>query len=256
MLHFFRLELNDFPLDVQELGIQITTERSKNEVLFEINKEHESAINTRTFQAKQEWNLYSNMNIVNFFISDIWKGYKRPVYKISCKISRKPGYYLNNVFMLVFVISVLGFVPFSCDVNYPQYRSKIFYIHLNSNILFLTCFFIINQVPINLILLLSSINFRWVVTQRLPPISYLTILDKYVLSGLLFLALLAFWHACIGSDMFTKDSKRKIDQTMLFIVTSFFIFFHIIFILIFFFKYSLIQKLEEKHKNRVSAAPI
>ncbi len=130
---FLRLELYNFPLDVQDLGIEITTERSKNEVLFEMNKEHESAINMETFHAKQEWNLYSKMNIEKSFINDVWKEHKRPVYKISCKISRKPGYYLNNVFMLVFVVSVLGFVPFSCDVNNPHFRGNSFYQILAQN---------------------------------------------------------------------------------------------------------------------------
>ena len=115
----------NFPLDVQDLGIEVTSERSKKEVTFEINKEHVSAISSEAFQAKQEWNLYSKISFEKFTMNDIWKGYKRSVFKISCKISRKPGFYLNNVFMLIFLISVLGFVPFGFDVNFPHYRSRL-----------------------------------------------------------------------------------------------------------------------------------
>jgi hypothetical protein len=39
-------------------------------------------------------------------------------------IARRPGYYLNNAYMLIFFITVLGFVPFSFGAHTPHFRSK------------------------------------------------------------------------------------------------------------------------------------
>lgn len=73
---------------------------------------------------QQEWNLYSTVSHERSNFSDVWREYERPVFKINCKISRKPGYYINNALLLIFFMSVLGFVSFSIDVQKPNYRSK------------------------------------------------------------------------------------------------------------------------------------
>ena len=66
--------------------------------------------------------------------------------------------------MLIFLITVLGFVPFAFDPNGPQFRCQV-----------------------TGLLILTSVNFRWIVTQRLPSVPYLTSLDKYAIGSLLFL---------------------------------------------------------------------
>ena len=43
------LELNDFPLDIQDISITVTTSKSNREVDFEISKENESTVNTDDF---------------------------------------------------------------------------------------------------------------------------------------------------------------------------------------------------------------
>ena len=96
-----RLELWDFPLDIQDISITITSTRSKSEVKFEPSIENECAINTEEFRMQQEWNLYGHVNTSHRVIFDIWKNYDRPAYSISGTISRRPGYYLNNAYMLI-----------------------------------------------------------------------------------------------------------------------------------------------------------
>lgn len=56
-----------------------------------------------------------------------------------------------------------------------------------------------NRATIVAILMLTSINFRWVITQRLPSVSYLTLLDKFTIGCIILLALLFSWDAIIGS---------------------------------------------------------
>lgn len=93
--------------------------------------------------------------------------------------------------MLIFLITVLGFVPFAFDVSGPQFRCQV-----------------------TGLLLLTSVNFRWIVTQRLPSVPYLTSLDKYAIGSLFSLVLFCVWHSVIGSNVITKnpDKKQLIDN--------------------------------------------
>jgi hypothetical protein len=93
--------------------------------------------------------------------------------------------------MLIFLITVLGFVPFAFDVSGPQFRCQV-----------------------TGLLLLTSVNFRWIVTQRLPSVPYLTSLDKYAIGSLFSLVLFCVWHSVIGSNVITKnpDQKQLIDN--------------------------------------------
>jgi len=40
---------NDFPVDIQDISITVTTTKSKKEVQFELSDENESTINTENF---------------------------------------------------------------------------------------------------------------------------------------------------------------------------------------------------------------
>jgi len=100
------LELKNFPLDIQDLGIAITTERSVKEVLFESSVDYESAVNKESFQMKTEWFLYSNLHKEINTFNDVWRGYQRPILKISTKIGIIKMkiwslFFLNN---LIFII--------------------------------------------------------------------------------------------------------------------------------------------------------
>ena len=95
-----------------------------------------------------------------------------------------------------------------------------------------------------LTLILSSTNFRLVVTQRLPNLSYLTSLDIYAISGIVFLGLLCCWHAIIGSPIFENSSRNYVDDIMLYITISLFVTFNIVYIAVFVYKYSKYKKIE------------
>ncbi|KAF6771591.1 hypothetical protein AHF37_10107 [Paragonimus kellicotti] len=46
-------------------------------------------------------------------------------------------------------------------------------------------------------LILTSVTFKYVITQSLPKISYLTYMDKYVLMSLAILCIISVWHAIV-----------------------------------------------------------
>ncbi|CAF3389160.1 unnamed protein product [Rotaria sp. Silwood1] len=55
------LELNDFPVDVQDLTITVSTTRTVNEVSFVADTHQLSAINTHAFIDQQEWRLHEHV---------------------------------------------------------------------------------------------------------------------------------------------------------------------------------------------------
>jgi hypothetical protein len=107
--------------------------------------------------------------------------------------------------MLIFLITVLGFVPFSFDPASPQFRAQV-----------------------TGLLLLTSVNFRWIVTQRLPSVPYLTSLDKYAIGSLLFLVIFCVWHSLIGSAVVTTTNKKEIDTYVLYGLATGYIIFNVI----------------------------
>ena len=108
---------------------------------------------------------------------------KSPKIVATFYCSRQPGYYLFNAFFLIFLLTALSFTVFSIPTNLPQNRLSTIYV-----------------------ILLSSISFKWVINRSLPPVSYLTFLDKYSIVSIFFLCVTAVWHSIIGSLSLKKDN--------------------------------------------------
>ncbi len=212
---------------MQSLSIGITSSRSKHEVVFVKSERTESSINKDEFQQQQEWNLYTTIEELKTTINDAWTNTDRPCIRFSATISRKPGYFLYNAYMLIFLITTLGFTPFSFNHTFPHFRIQT------------TC-----------LLILSSINFRWAVTQKLPCVSYLTTLDKYALGALVFLVLLCVWHAIIGCGLISETQAVSIDQYVLAGIAALFFLFHIAYIVFFIYKYTKYLTLAEEEKKK------
>lgn len=129
--------------------------------------------------------------------------------------------------MLIFLITVLGFVPFAFDPTGPQFRCQV-----------------------TGLLILTSVNFRWIVTQRLPSVPYLTSLDKYAIGSLLFLVLFCVWHSLIGSSLLINihqnedkgELRKRIDTYLLFGSASIFLFYNFFYIFWFLKMYKSIKK--------------
>ncbi|CAF0865229.1 unnamed protein product [Brachionus calyciflorus] len=219
-----RLELNDFPIDLQELSIKLTSKKSVDEVILVECKSEKSGVNIECFADQQQWDLFDCVKITKNSFDDKWKKYVRSEFKVTCLVVRKYGFYLWNAFLLVFLITVLGFTIFSISPTTPQFRCQV-----------------------TGLLLLTSINFRWIVTQRLPSVSYLTLLDKYTIGCLIYLVLFCVWHAIIGSESIISNIELKRDVDFYFLIGSAitFIVFHLGFIFWFIRKIIEIKHLKE-----------
>jgi hypothetical protein len=103
---------------------------------------------------------------------------------------------------MLFLITVLGFTTFSIGYNTPQHRLGI-------------CG----------ILILTAVNFRWVITARLPSVSYLTFLDQFSLGGLFIQISFVVWDAVIGSGLVSSAFAKFIEPIVICVFAAVFIVF-------------------------------
>jgi len=83
--------------------------------------------------------------------------------------------------------------------------------------------------------------FRWSVSRLLPPVSYLTLLDKYTLISLVFISLNSIWHSIIGFLIPWKGITKSIDHYVLFGFSGVFLLYHLI------MGFSLSKALHHRH---------
>lgn len=89
-----RLELYDFPLDLQEISVKLSSKKSIDEVVLLENQLEASAVNTDDFQDQQQWDLFENVKATSGSVNDVFRKYERAQFQVSAFVVRKPGYYL------------------------------------------------------------------------------------------------------------------------------------------------------------------
>ncbi|CAF1554302.1 unnamed protein product [Rotaria magnacalcarata] len=202
-----KLELNSFPVDVQQLSLQIVTRCSVDECVLVENRFQPSMVNREAFLAQQEWFLYEQIETRSTITMEdfSFRPIRQSTYLVTCCVARRPGYFYWNVYLLIFLITLIALTVYSVAPEYPQSRLQI------------TC-----------TLLLTSIMFRWSVSRLLPPVSYLTLLDKYTLISLVFISLNSIWHSIIGFLMRHMNISNAVDYYVLGLSTIIFLIYHCI----------------------------
>ncbi|KAK2553672.1 Cys-loop ligand-gated ion channel [Acropora cervicornis] len=200
------LELWDFPLDYQELTITLMSDWTNKQVKFEKDLKKADNIRPETFTADQEWFLCRHVvtESTDTIKTEGSSANDYPLYHIKCHVKRKNGYYLWNIAMIIFLIDILSFCSFSVDISSPS-----------------------DRLSVTLTLLLTAVAFKFVVSQSLPTISYLTLLDKYVLSGLIFLGFMAIENA-VAAVIPNPDDQKMFDRICLYIGIGCFLCIHVI----------------------------
>lgn len=213
------LELDDFPVDVQDLSITVATERTIDEVDFIDDLTALSSINTQTFIDMQEWSLHEHVETTRKVTTQglgitmdekdqdySSSRYKHPTFTVTCRAARRPGYFYWNVFFLMFFITLMAFATYSVHPSLPQ-----------------------NRLQLSFTLLLTAVTFKWVVNRCLPTISYLTSLDKYVLGSMVMLCLVCAWHALVSA--LPADVRKYWDNVALVAAVLLYVAFHGVFVL-------------------------
>lgn len=238
-----RLELQNFPIDIQELSITLTTKLTQNQIKLISDPQKLSSVNMEakhTFIEQQKWKLYrlvkiseqasydsgstASLNEVSYDLISSKNPFKNPKLVATCYCSRKPGYYIFNAYFLIFLITVSALTIFSVDCKLPQNRLQTTYT-----------------------LLLTSVSFKWVINRSLPTISYLTSLDKYAIICIFFVCLLCVWHAIVGA-FWAAAEAREYDKWLLLAFSVIFILIHVGFIVWYLVAYKEIRDLKRKEK--------
>ncbi|CAH8444194.1 unnamed protein product [Dicrocoelium dendriticum] len=170
------LELNDFPLDVQDLTITLTSERPDSEVVLVPDRTELCGINLQTLVDQQEWKLHEHIEVTRRSATQEYTNSSQchPCISVTCRAARRPGYFYWNVFLIMFFITGLSFATFAVPPERPE-----------------------NRLQLSFTLFLTSVAFKFVINQSLPKISYLTYMDKYVLMSLAILCVVSVWHAVV-----------------------------------------------------------
>ncbi|CAF0732300.1 unnamed protein product [Adineta steineri] len=197
-----KFDLHHFPTDIQELSISIGSALFDSEVTLQTDSKRPSGINREAFFDQQEWKLYDHIQTRTKFI----KGFlfqndedysldtpgherKRSILTIACHAARRADYFFWNGYCLVFLITIICFSSFAIPPNGVQFR-----------------------IAISCTLLLTSIAFRWTISNALPNISYLTLIDLYAIVSIFVLIILCIWHSIIGTLIFIYDEHVNLKS--------------------------------------------
>ena len=207
-----RLEIQKFPVDVQELSLVLASKLSLSEVILIQDPQIASQMGadvTNIFVDQQKWHLYNLIDISDkpsydvknqanlvsitkylaFDLEPRTIEKRAPKFVATCYCSRKPGYFIWNAYFLIFLITASPLTIFSMDCKQPQFR-------LNTSFT----------------ILLTSITFKWVVNRSLPAVSYLTSLDKYSIVCIFYICCLCVWHSIVGSFWPRDEACPYIDK--------------------------------------------
>lgn len=257
------LKLKNFPVDVQELEIVLTSSIGSEKLALIRDESKVSFIifdATLTFRDQQKWKLFrlvttkteatyeatksqnkilkSTRKHTENNIKKIVKArkeFKPPKLVATCYAARRPGFYLMNAFFLVFLITTMTLANFSINFKLPHFRLQTTYV-----------------------ILLTSISFKWVVNRSLPPISYLTSLDAYQISSICFICFLAMWHAIVGDARLVEAGEAETaDKWMLLTFGLIFLVMQCCYIVWGYIAYSKVREVKraeeeyfEDHKNQ------
>ncbi|KAL4216649.1 hypothetical protein ACF0H5_024372 [Mactra antiquata] len=197
------MELNDFPFDTQSISVIVSSELRGQSVEIMEDSEELCSINMDSFTDGQEWRLHNFVEVEKLATTGQYnQGRSHTGVKATCKVSRRSGYFSWNILSVVNLLSVFAFSTFAVK---PELTP--------------------NRLQLSFILMLSAISLRFVANQSIPKVSYLTLLDKYLLTSLLFCAVITCWHAIISRFEYNKSLQNDMDfGAFIFMAVIFFCF--------------------------------
>lgn len=170
-----KFDFKYFPMDVQTLNIELSSSSPFQQVQLVESKEKFNFLNPNAFMDTQEWTLHNYINSKESVGKSDISMDQYSSFRISISASRIPSYYFYNAFLLIFLITIIGLTRFTVKCDTPHVR-----------------------LIIDTSVSLTLITFKWVLTEDIPQISYLTSLDKYVLFSILFLSSQSIYDSIIG----------------------------------------------------------
>lgn len=178
-----RLELEDFPLDIQDLTIIVATRKPGCAVNFHLLQKELKVLTINNILDQSMWKVHNILMTSKFNIHREYSFGSRdyPAFKLSAKVFRNPGYYYLNVILPILLVNIASLSSFSLQSPNDS-----------------------NRLMLSATMLLTSVGIRWTIGNFMPSVSYLTSLDKYSLSSLLIITMVLLYHAIAISVKATK----------------------------------------------------
>ena len=187
------LELENFPLDVQDLTLMVASKKPGKIVNLISMQPEVHQIRISNTLDKSMWQMH---NIVICRKDKIIREYsfgrhEYPALRVAAQVFRSPGFFFWNAILPIFLVTSASLAPFVIDARLPQSR-----------------------LPSIATLLLTSVSMRWMVGRSLPTVSYLTSLDKYSLGTLLIITMQLLYHAIFAAifPLLDEQYAYKIDK--------------------------------------------
>jgi len=173
-----KLELESFPLDIQDLNLVVATRKSGSKINLILMQPEFNFLKISSTLDSSMWHLN---NVVKSSKEKIYREFsygdrEYPACTVSLQAFRSPGFLYWNAVLPIFLITLASLGPFVIDFKLPQSR-----------------------LPSTCTLLLTSVSFRTVVGRFLPGVSYLTSLDKYALASMMIITMQLLYHALIAA---------------------------------------------------------
>ena len=107
----------------QDLTITVTTEKSESEISLEEDESEVCGINVQSFMAEQEWRLHNHVETWKKVTTKVFQNtkFKHPALAAACKASRRPGFFIWNVFFVM-----VSFMDLSCTCFLFQFKTHLF----------------------------------------------------------------------------------------------------------------------------------
>ena len=195
-----QFELRHFPFDVQALTVTVSCKHALADVkLLEDRFDDVESILRNQFSPTTDFALSGP-----FMEPGTDKARERyPLLHITFVGERRAANYMWNIVLPSFLLSCLAFTTFSI----PQDEAA-------------------DRLSVSLTLLLTSVAFKHMVSQELPRISYLTLLDTYILLSFAFLALVGGQNAFAA--LFTDAESFPFEEVSFYVVGIIFLVIHLV----------------------------
>ncbi|XP_063720124.1 uncharacterized protein LOC134846669 [Symsagittifera roscoffensis] len=191
-IFFENMELHDFPRDVQDISVYVTSEWGAADIELILDDVRMSTLDMANFRDSQEWFLFRHVEVEKIPEdpnSTVKLGYTAGFIVARCRVQRRIKYYVLNHVSIMLCLLVLSFSFFTFDPVWNLYR-----------------------IGNAMTLLLVAVTFKLSVAGTLPPISYLTYLDKYIMGGMIYLIMLCVTFALISPWKDIPDKAEVIDR--------------------------------------------
>ena len=184
-----QMELHSFPFDIQDLNVELQSgfdlhhKKTPVTLVKQLNELYPSVCNSRFFVQSSEYRLYDGVRFEHFTTLPVESSTRKfySCLRMTARVDRLSGYWVLNVMLPLFIVTTSLFASFQVPFDNIEGR-----------------------VNMNLTLLLALVAFKYVISDQLPNVSYLTFIDWYLLGCFLVAFLVLFYQVLAAANIIAE----------------------------------------------------